>query len=312
MRSASALTSFKRLVIVQGFIYMRFAKNPFTYYSVDIDYQKSIPIKEVAERLGISFQKGGHCFCPDPNCPDASSKRPSAHITNHNTIHCFVCGNTWNNFTLAGMRAFGYDGRECFANGKAITTVGKYISEEMGFGGARVIIYDREAEPAIPLMPQVRTHDIDGNSFLLPLWRCIGLSDNPFSPVRIREDGKARPEQMQLSESEAVLIVTLKCLETLQIANDYELTDDPDDLLLRDYETLRIAIEGYLRKLQPLILPDDRKAVRSELLYQYVFTEDEAYRMRLSRIFPEDMQLIIGKLEEAGYEEPERETDYEQ
>lgn len=294
-------------------------RNSFTYYSVDIDYQKSIPIQEIAERLSISFRKGGHCFCPDPNCPDASSKHPSAHITNHNTIHCFVCGNTWNSFTLAGMRAFGYDGRECFADGKTITAIGKFISEDMGFGGARAIIHEKDAVSRVPPMPQVQVHGMGGDAVKLPLWRCIGLSSNPFLPVRIRGDNNAQTERMQLSESEAVLMVCMKCLEALKEANDYELIDDPDDLLLRDYSYLRISIEGYLRKLQPLILPDDRKTVRSELLYQYVFTEDDAYRMRLTRIFPEDMQLIIEKLEEAGYTNPdkaldeiEKDTDYEQ
>lgn len=275
-------------------------REDFPYYSVDIDYQNSIPIREVAERLGVSFGKGGHCFCPDPNCPDASSKRPSAHITKSNTIHCFVCGNTWSNFTLAGMRAFDYSGRECFADGKAISTVGRFISEDLGLGGARRIQKDKDEKDYLPPMPQVQVHYMDGKSATLPLWQCIGLSNNPFFPVNVKGDKNSTAQRMELSTSEAVFIVCMKCLETLKEASDYTLIDDPDELLLRDYESLRIAIESYIRKLYPHILPDDRKAVQSELLYQYVFTEDEAYQMRLIRLFPDDMELILTKLEEAA------------
>lgn len=272
--------------------------------SVDIDYQKSIPIEEIASRLGMDFKRGKSCFCPDPNCPDNASKNRGAHVNaNKNTIHCFVCGNTWNPFTLVGLKQFGYEGNECFTH-EGIVTIGQFIADDLGFGGTKELKPQGTGQ-RYPKMPNVTFHK-DRNrdkTTTIPLWRAVGLTRNPFASTVIpasEEKGIKSAENVSIPVSDAALMLSMKGIETLKEIDDYmslpalEISDSM--IFIGDIQKEQEVIEDYTNKLHPLLDTDAKKTLTSELLYQFVMSDNTKFRESLYRAFPDEVKEIIENL----------------
>lgn len=278
--------------------------------SVDIDYQKSIPIEDVASRLGMSFNRSKSCYCPDPNCPDNSSKNRGAHInTKNNTIHCFVCGGTWNAFTLAGLKQFGYDNNQCFTR-DGIVTIGKFIAEDLGFGGIKKLTPSK-GDDRYPKMPEVAfiCNGMTGfkrdKPLKLPLWKAVGLSRNPFLSTTVsvsKENGGIDiAENMSISAADAALMISMKCMEQLRAIHDF--INQPFDVIgdisapfLYDLQNECNVITDYTKKLYPLLDNEGKKTLTSELLYQFVMTDIDSYRKALVAAYPQSMQPITESL----------------
>ena len=290
--------------------------------SVDIDYQKSIPITSVASRLGMNFNRAKFCYCPDPNCPDNTSKKRGAHVNEKdNTIHCFVCGGTWNPFTLTGLKQFGYDTGLCYTR-EGIVAIGKFIAEDLGFGEIKELSPKKE-ESLYPPMPDITFHTDEQTKMkgtTVPLWRAIGLSRNPFSTTvavqTTEKSGIKQSADMALPVHEAALMVTMKCLETMQKISDYMMISEDetskDISFINDIEYERIVLESYIHKIYPLLDDDAKKTITCELLYQYVMTKDDIHRIHLVKTFPEEMSVItenLKKLYENGLVKPDIEEE---
>ena len=284
---------------------MRFIreKKPIPLISVDIDYQKSIPIEDIASRLDMNFNRGKSCFCPDPNCPDNISKNRGAHInTKNNTIHCFVCGGTWNPFTLFGLKQFGYDNRQCFTH-EGIVTIGQFIADDLGFGGTKEL-KPKENDCRYPKMPSVTFHkDINRDkTTTIPLWRAVGLARNPFASTVIpasEEKGIRTAENVSIPASDAALILSMKCIETLKEIDDYISTLTSSTLsstFVIDITKEQEVIENYTNKLHPLLDEAAKKTLTSELLYQFVMSDRTALKAHLKSAFPDEINEIIGSL----------------
>jgi hypothetical protein len=275
---------------------MRTRKNNSDFVKVDMNYQQSLPIRDVAMRLGIHFDSHNKCFCPCPDCADHSSKTKGAGVDKkHNTIHCFVCNETWSPFTLVGMEIFGYHGRECFT-AEAIPEIGKYISEQLGFGGAS-IEQEMPQKQDIPRMPVVTYINVDETTKRTPLYKLVGLSCNPFVPGRVHADDTQ--VSYEVSCKEAALIMSLKCLETLRTAYDFLAQDMEEKGVIgdRNYDTLRIELEKYLTNIYPFIDESDREYFMCNLAGQYLISDNEMFQMRLERMFPKEMDYLIDKMD---------------
>lgn len=253
----------------------------------------------------MNFDSRGKCYCPNPSCPDASSKHKGAVVnTKNNTLHCFVCGDTWNSFTLAGLRQFGYDRSECFT-AEGIQEVGVLVGKELGYSSCLEEIKRGNEKDTLPDMPFVLFHDTAGDLVRFPLYQCFGLTSNPLESAYTQaKDG--RLVRMQVERSAAVLMLLCKGLDCLREAQEYMYEESPylrDLQLVRDYENLRIATENYLPKLYPHMSEADRPALTEHLLYQYVYVGDEAYRLRLAKMFPREIGEIVTNLQTLCEEE---------
>ena len=275
---------------------MRFTRRQIPLISVDIDYQKSIPIEDVASRLGMDFNRAKFCYCPNPNCPDNASKKRGAHVnTKNNTIHCFVCGETWNPFTLTGLKQFGYTSRQCFTH-EGIVDIGQFIADDLGFGGTRELKPKTEDE-RYPKMPNIFFHG--ENPRAVPLWRAVGLAKNPFASTVIpasEEKGIKTAENVSILPSEAALMLSMKCIETLKAIDDYlQLPPseiDTNTCFIKDIINERTVIDSYTQKLHALLDNDAKKALTAELLYQFVMSDSVQFKKTLTIAFPVEMSVI--------------------
>lgn len=279
----------------KALLYMRRTHNS-PYYIVDITYQEQIPIQEIGSRLGLEFDKQRKCFCPDDGCSDSQSKHRSAHITpKKNMLHCFVCNSSWNPFTLVGKMVFGYSSRECYTK-DGIQAIGRYIGEDLGYGGLTLLQKEESNAPNIPVMPRVMLHEGFEEVRYVPLYQCFGLKQNPFLPVmQPVQVGIKERMKYEVDLSTAACILFTKGLDTMQSAYEFLScpAEEQDTFLRKDYDELRQITENYLCKIMPLLDKEDHLTVKMSLCYRYIMAEDEILRARLHRLFSKEIDEVL-------------------
>lgn len=283
------------------------------YYSVDIDHLKNIPIRQVAEQLNMKIS-GRRCFCPDPKCPDNTSKKPGAVISpDRNTIHCFVCGRTFSPWTLTAAAVFGM-GKEESYTADGIDTIGEYMGLTMGYGGIQA--KDKKEEIPFPKMPYLR---FTGEKAPVPLYRLLGFSTNPLQRASIR-DGD-RTCGYSLPQEDAVRMFFEHCMETIENAYDCRngAYDLPDELVTEAYkrdtwnEWNRAIgqIQFYMKEIFRYLGPEDKERFSHDLLYRMVMTDHREYQKYILENYEEITVPFVQRLEHFMESCANRDTDRE-
>ena len=153
-------------------------------------------------------------------------------------------------------------------------------------------------------MPSVTFHkDINRDkTTTIPLWRAVGLARNPFASTVIpasEEKGIRTAENVSIPASDAALMLSMKCIETLKEIDDYISTLTSSTLsstFVIDITKEQEVIENYTNKLHPLLDEAAKKTLTSELLYQFVMSDRTALKAHLKSAFPDEINEIIGSL----------------
>ena len=154
------------------------------YY--DYDYLNSIPVEDVLEQMGIDVIKG-KCYCINPNCSDNSSKKPGASINKkNNTLHCFVCGETYGSIGVI-QSIMGFS-----KNKEGYKDAAQYLSENLGYSEAIINTYNnysnkdnpnnKEDETLTPIENAIKNIQ---KSFTPKYLKEIGIETNPFITTNV-------------------------------------------------------------------------------------------------------------------------------
>lgn len=262
-----------------------------SYTKVDINYQKSISIKSVAESIGIDFKKGDRCFCPCPSCSDSTSQNRGAHINpNKNEIHCFVCGENYNPFTLVGQVIYGLSQDECFLNAENIQRIGTYIGNTLGFGGIEEVNDAMNTAQVVKQQLKAMPHTINPVTKKKEyVWEKLGFKKNPFAPYvveilvtcktnvyydeifgKVIRDEFPQYEKKRITPDEKAVTMLL-CSKTIDaIDNCYDLIK-VYAIAKADFDAGRIMQERFEKKYG--ILPEDVSEIMN-----YYHKDLELYR----------------------------------
>lgn len=154
------------------------------YY--DYDYLNSIPVEDVLEQMGVDVIKG-KCYCINPNCSDNSSKKPGASINKkNNTLHCFVCGETYGSIGVI-QSIMGFS-----KNKEGYKDAAQYLSENLGYSEAIINTYNnysnkdnpdkKEDETLSPIENAIKNIQ---KSFTPKYLKEIGIETNPFITTNV-------------------------------------------------------------------------------------------------------------------------------
>lgn len=157
---------------------------------INWDFFSEIPIIEIANALDIELVNRNF-FC----CPAHNDKKPSASINEkENYWHCFSCGCGGNGLSLVAY-TLGFvkpDGKPDYKE-SAI-----YLDEHGFDGGITYSTNEKTDEPDFPSIPQT-------------FFKTIGLKQNPFSKINVRDENNL--SSFQLSPVEASRMVIFKIRE---------------------------------------------------------------------------------------------------
>lgn len=142
------------------------------YY--DYNYLNDIPVRDVLEQIGVDVNSRGKCFCVNPNCPDNGSKKRGASVNDKkNTIHCFVCGETYGNIgIIQASMGFSFD-KEGYRN------AAEYMAETLGYSEAIHHTVDKYNSNQLK----------QDNSIMTPIEKAIKNIQKSFTPQYLKEIG---------------------------------------------------------------------------------------------------------------------------
>lgn len=285
---------------------------------IDFDTVNKHAIADIAMSLGISFDKRGKTFCPCSTCSDNQSKNKGASLNRkNNTLHCFVCNETWDVWTLTGMMQFGFTKRECYTKDN-VEAIADYL-ESYGVTGIETIEKEENFLNRIFVMPTITFPGYYGieETKEIKLHNLIGIKRNPFIKVPIKTD-TGTIEDYRVDKTFACIIMFEKTLGSLidlqkekESLDDYlksnEKIEDMEDFYF-DFDTNLIKIKAlnkYLQQMNKLFQAlEPGKCILEESDYvRKVFeTEDiswmeeilpELYEKGMEYTYVENMDLAL-------------------
>ena len=163
--------------------------NKSSRMNINWDFFSEIPIVDIVNALDIELTNRSF-FC----CPAHNDKKPSASINEkENYWHCFSCGCGGNGLSLTAY-TLGF----IKSDGKPDYKESAIYLDKHGFdGGITYLTQEKTDEPDFPSVPP--------NFF-----KMIGLKQNPFSKVNIKDDNDLVPFQLSLVEASRMVIFKIR------------------------------------------------------------------------------------------------------
>ena len=207
--------------------YIRNRKN--NRMNINWDFFSEIPIREIAESLNIELTNKNF-FC----CPAHNDNNPSASINEKdNYWHCFSCGCSGNGLSLTAY-TLGF----LKPGGKPDYKESAIYLDKHGFDGGITYLAEKKTdEPDFPDIPP-------------DFYKTIGLKQNPFSKVNIKDENELT--QFQLSPVDASRMVIFKIREYIaaQEKMKTELTDRFPELSKDGIDYIYGVIDSNIGKVK--------------------------------------------------------------
>ena len=215
---------------------------------IDYNMLNEIPVEDILSQMGVELYTKGKstvCYCINPNCPDNQSKKAGAYINKkNNTLHCFVCGETYNSISIV-QNILGFD-----KNKEGCREAAEYIVDTLGYTEALSNTSyfsqssdSKEKEELSPI--EIAIKNIQ-SSFSPKYLNEIGIINNPFRTNYINITNpihnKAKTEMYVLTLNTATSLIKDKIRETI---SDYKVLHNN---YIKDYKLLKSNPDAYFMK----------------------------------------------------------------